>query len=38
VNNQQQREEEILKADIVVSMLPAFMHINVANDCVRFKK
>ncbi len=38
VNNQQQREEEISKADIVISMLPAFMHLNVAKDCIRFKK
>lgn len=38
INNEQQREEEIKKADIVISMLPAFMHMNVAKDCVRFKK
>lgn len=38
INNDQQREEEIKRADIVISMLPAFMHMNVAKDCVRFKK
>lgn len=38
INNEQQREEEIKRADIVISMLPAFMHMNVAKDCVRFKK
>lgn len=38
INNEVQREQEIEKADIVVSMLPASMHLNVAKDCVRFKK
>lgn len=38
INNQTQREEEIGKADLVVSMLPAFMHGQVAEDCVRFGK
>ena len=38
INNEQQREEEIKRADLVISMLPAFMHINVAKDCVRLKK
>ena len=38
INNDTQREEEIKHADLVISMLPAFMHINVAKDCVRFKK
>lgn len=38
INNDTQREEEIKRADIVVSMLPAFMHMNVAKDCVRLKK
>lgn len=38
VNNVNQREEEIQQADIVISMLPAIMHISVAKDCVRFKK
>ena len=38
VTDQKKREEEIDKADIVVSMLPASMHITVAKDCVRLKK
>ncbi len=38
INNDLQREEEIKRADIVISMLPAFMHLNVAKDCVRLKK
>ena len=38
INNDVQRESEIERADIVISMLPAFMHMNVAKDCIRFKK
>jgi len=38
IANVEQREEEILKADLVVSMLPAFMHGAVAQDCVRLGK
>jgi saccharopine dehydrogenase-like NADP-dependent oxidoreductase len=38
INNIEQRQLEIQKADIVISMLPAFMHIEVAKDCVKFKK
>jgi saccharopine dehydrogenase-like NADP-dependent oxidoreductase len=38
INNDAQRELEIKNADIVISMLPAFMHMNVAKDCVKFKK
>jgi saccharopine dehydrogenase-like NADP-dependent oxidoreductase len=38
IQNNVQREEEIKNADIVVSMLPAHMHIPVAKDCVNFKK
>jgi saccharopine dehydrogenase-like NADP-dependent oxidoreductase len=38
INNDQQRKEEIQKADLVISMLPAFMHMSVAKDCVRYKK
>ena len=38
INNDTQREEEIKKADLIISMLPASMHMNVAKDCVRFKK
>lgn len=36
--NEKLREEEIQKADVVVSMLPAFMHMPIANACVKFKK
>ena len=38
INNEQQRREEIAKSDIVISMLPAFMHYHVAVDCVASKK
>ena len=38
VNNAEQREEEITKASIVISMLPARFHHLVAKDCVRLNK
>lgn len=38
VNDDVQRSQEIENADIVISMLPAHMHISVAKDCVRLKK
>lgn len=38
VFNDTEREKEILKADVVVSMLPARMHYTVAKDCVRLAK
>jgi saccharopine dehydrogenase-like NADP-dependent oxidoreductase len=38
INNTSQREEEIQNADLIISMLPAFMHMDVARDCVKFKK
>lgn len=38
INNETQREAEISRADLVVSMLPAFMHGSVARDCVRLGK
>jgi saccharopine dehydrogenase-like NADP-dependent oxidoreductase len=38
INDEAQREAEIKRADLVISMLPAFMHMNVAMDCVRLKK
>lgn len=38
INNETQRETEISGADLVVSMLPAFMHGAVARDCVRLGK
>ncbi|HEX8563716.1 MAG TPA: saccharopine dehydrogenase C-terminal domain-containing protein [Flavobacterium sp.] len=34
----EQRREAIQNADIVISMLPAHMHIEVAKDCILFKK
>ena len=34
--NEVQRRDEIEKADIVVSMLPARFHIEVAKDCITF--
>jgi saccharopine dehydrogenase-like NADP-dependent oxidoreductase len=36
--NATQRQSEIAKADIVVSMLPAHLHIEVAKDCILLKK
>lgn len=38
VFNKEQREAAIKKADIVISMLPARFHLEVAKDCVRFQK
>jgi len=38
VNNVSLREELIKQADFVISMLPAFMHGDVARDCVRLGK
>jgi saccharopine dehydrogenase-like NADP-dependent oxidoreductase len=38
IHNTEQREQEIQNADLVISMLPASMHLDVARDCVRFKK
>ena len=38
VNDSNQRQIEIKKADIVVSMLPSNMHLIVAKDCLEFKK
>ena len=36
--NETQRKAEIQKADIVVSMLPAHLHLEVAKDCIVYKK
>lgn len=36
--NDAQRQEAISKASIVISMLPAHLHIEVAKDCLHFKK
>ncbi|HLW29528.1 MAG TPA: saccharopine dehydrogenase C-terminal domain-containing protein [Brumimicrobium sp.] len=33
-----ERRPEIQKADIVISMLPARFHVDVAKDCIEFKK
>ena len=38
IHNQKQRAEAIQHADIVISMLPAHLHIEIAKDCVLFKK
>jgi len=38
VFNEKQRHTEIQKADIVVSMLPARFHLEVAKDCLNFGK
>lgn len=38
VFNNVQRKEEIQKADLVISMLPARFHIEVAKDCITFGK
>lgn len=38
IHDADSREKEIAKADLVISMLPAFMHVEVARDCVRLKK
>ena len=38
VHDRVQREQEIMQADIVVSMLPASMHMEVAKDCLRLGK
>ena len=37
VTDEKQRESEISNSDIVISMLPAALHITVAKDCVQFK-
>ena len=38
INNAAQREKAIASADMVISMLPAFMHSEVAKDCLRLNK
>lgn len=38
VFNEKQRKTEIEKSDLVISMLPARLHIEVAKDCIAFKK
>ncbi len=36
--NAEQRQAAVSQADIVISMLPAHLHIEVAKDCLAFKK
>ncbi|MDB9723239.1 saccharopine dehydrogenase NADP-binding domain-containing protein [Polaribacter sp.] len=38
VFDKKQREEQIQKADLVISMLPARFHVDVAKDCIVFGK
>ncbi|MDG1041022.1 MAG: saccharopine dehydrogenase C-terminal domain-containing protein [Polaribacter sp.] len=38
VFNEKQRTNAIKKADIVISLLPARFHLEVAKDCIKFKK
>ena len=38
INQTEQRQAAIKNTDIVISMLPAHMHLNVAKDCILFKK
>ena len=38
IQNAEQRQSEIQKATIVISMLPAHLHFEVARDCVLYKK
>ncbi|MFI5164820.1 MAG: saccharopine dehydrogenase NADP-binding domain-containing protein, partial [Bacteroidia bacterium] len=38
MNNESRRAEEIAKADIVISMLPATLHFPVAKECLKQKK
>ena len=38
VFDEKQRKEEIKKSDLVISMLPASLHIEVARDCIAFNK
>jgi saccharopine dehydrogenase-like NADP-dependent oxidoreductase len=38
ISNIEHRQQEIQKASIVISMLPAHLHIEIAEDCIAFKK
>lgn len=38
VNNEEERNRLIDEHDLIVSMLPAHMHIAVATDCIKYKK
>jgi saccharopine dehydrogenase-like NADP-dependent oxidoreductase len=37
-SNDEQRRSEIMRADLVISMLPASMHMKVAQDCIELEK
>jgi saccharopine dehydrogenase-like NADP-dependent oxidoreductase len=38
INNLTERQAVIASVDLVISMLPAFMHLEVAKDCLQFQK
>jgi len=38
IKNVTEREKAIKKTDLVISMLPNFMHMDIAKDCIQFKK
>lgn len=38
VNNEEERTRLVDESDLIISMLPAHMHVAVAEDCVKFKK
>lgn len=38
IANIEERQQQIQKADIVISMLPAHLHVEIAEDCIIFKK
>jgi saccharopine dehydrogenase-like NADP-dependent oxidoreductase len=38
IANIEERQQQIQKADIVISMLPAHLHVEIAEDCLIFKK
>ncbi|MBR9920891.1 MAG: saccharopine dehydrogenase [Bacteroidetes bacterium] len=38
VTKNNDRQDLISRADVVVSMLPAYLHLEVAHDCIRLKK
>lgn len=38
IQNIEQRQTEIAQADLVISMLPMHMHIDIARDCIKLKK
>ena len=38
VNNKEQREKMVSDSELVISMLPAHMHVLLAKDCIEFGK